>query len=56
MLKNKGVEVTFNGAMAHLVSLSDSVKGKEKVVDIAMPLNLREVVQHRKEADIYFVY
>jgi predicted peroxiredoxin len=56
MLKDKGVEVTFNGAMAHLVSLSDSVKGKEKLADIATPLDLREVVQHREQAAVYFVY
>lgn len=56
MLRNKGVEVTFNGTMAHLVSLSDSVKGKEKLADVAAPLDLREVVEHRAQADIYLVY
>lgn len=56
MLKNKGVEVTFNGTMAHLVSLSDSVKGKEKLADIAAPLDLREIIEHRAQTDIYLVY
>ena len=56
LLKDKGVKVTFNGAMAHLVSLSDSIKGKEKITPIATPLDLNEIVQHRLQADVYFVY
>ena len=56
MLKEKGVKVTFNGAMAHLVNLSDSIKGKERLADIATPLNLYEIVEHREQADVYFVY
>ena len=47
--------MTYNGAMAHLVSLSDSVKGNERLADIATPLGLREIVEHRARADVYFV-
>lgn len=56
MLKDKGAKVTFNGAMAHLVSLSDSVKGNERIVDIATPLSLSEIIQERASADLYFAY
>ncbi len=56
MLKGKGAVVTFNGALAHLVSLSDSVTGTESVTDIATPLNLNEILDHRAKADVYFVY
>ncbi len=56
MLKDKGAVVTFNGALAHLVSLSDSVTGTESVTDIATPLNLNEILDHRAKADVYFVY
>lgn len=56
MLKGKGVEVTFNGAMAHLVSLSDSVTGTEAVTDLATPLELKQVLEHRARAEVYLVY
>lgn len=56
MLQDRGAHITFNGVMAHLVSLSESVKGTEKMTDIATPLDLREIVQHRQKADTYFVY
>ena len=56
MLQDNGATLTFNGAMAHLVSLSDSVKGKERLADIATPLDLQEIVEHRARADVYFVY
>jgi hypothetical protein len=56
MLQDKGATLTFNGTMAHLVSLSDSVKGREKVAPIATPLSLKELVEHRGQADVYFVY
>ena len=56
MLKGKGAVVTFNGALAHLVSLSDSVTGRESVTDIATPLNLNEILDRRAKADVYFVY
>ena len=35
MLSERGVHITFNGVMAHLVSLSDSVTGTEAVTDLA---------------------
>ena len=56
MLKDDGASVTFNGAMAHLVSLSNSVSGAESMTDIATPLDLRQIIEHRAAADIYIVY
>ena len=56
MLKDSGATVTFNGALAHLVSLSKSVKGTESLTDIATPLDLKEIVEHRAQAVVYFVY
>ncbi len=51
-----GAVVTFNGALAQLVSLSDSVTGTESVTDVATPLSLNEILEHRARADVYFVY
>lgn len=56
MLHDRGAAVTFNGAMAHLVNLSDSVTGKESLIDIAVPLGLREMLDHRAAAEVYLVY
>ena len=56
MLKEKGATITYNGALAHLVSLANSVKGGESITDIADPLGLAEIVEHRAQADVYFVY
>ena len=56
MLRDGGATITYNGAMAHLVSLANSVKGGESITDIAEPLGLGEIVEHRALADAYFVY
>lgn len=51
-----GAEVTFNGAMAHLTSLSNGVHDAGQLDPIAKPLSLSEMLQHRARADIYWVY
>lgn len=55
MLHDRGVAVTFDGAMAHLVGLSSSVT-EESLVDIATRLGLVEVLDHRAAAEVYLVY
>jgi hypothetical protein len=40
----------------NLVSLAKSVKGGESITDMAEPLGLAEIVEHRALADVYFVY
>jgi hypothetical protein len=52
----QGVEVTFNGTMAQLTSLSGGVHDVGQLEPIAKPLSLAEMLQHRARADIYFVY
>ena len=56
MLQEMGATITYNGAMANLVSLAKSVKGGESITDMAEPLGLAEIVEHRAQADVYFVY
>jgi predicted peroxiredoxin len=55
-LHMQGVEVTFNGTMAKLTSLSSAIHDVGQLEPIAKPLSLAEVLQHRARADIYFVY
>lgn len=55
-LNKQGVEVTFNGTMAQLTSLSNGVHDIGQLEPIAKPLSLAEILQHRARADIYFVY
>ena len=55
-LHRQGVEVTFNGTMAQLTSLSDGIHDVGQLEPIAKPLSLGEVLQHRARADIYLVY
>ncbi len=55
-LHGRGVEVTFNGSLAQLTSLSDGVHDLGQLEPIARPLSLVEILQHRQRADIYLVY
>ncbi len=55
-LHQRGVEVTFNGTMAQLTSLSDGIHDVGQLEPIAKPLSLVEILQHRARADIYLVY
>jgi predicted peroxiredoxin len=55
-LHKQGVEVTFNGTMAQLTSLSNGVHDIGQLEPIAKPLSLAEMLQHRARADIYLVY
>jgi hypothetical protein len=55
-LHDHGVEVTFNGVMAQLTSLSKGVHDVGQLEPIARPLSLGEILQHRAQADIYLVY
>ena len=55
-LHEQGVEVTFNGTMAQLTSLSNGVHDVGQLEVIAKPLSLAEMLEHRARADIYFVY
>jgi hypothetical protein len=55
-LHDQGVEVTFNGTMAQLTSLSKGVHDVGQLEPIAKPLSLAEILQHRARADIYLVY
>ena len=55
-LHKQGVEVTFNGTMAQLTSLSNGVHDVGQLEPIAKPLSLTEILQHRARADIYLVY
>ena len=55
-LHRQGVEVTFNGTMAQLTSLSNGIHDAGQLEPIAKPLSLAEFLQHRARADIYLVY
>lgn len=55
-LHGQGVEVTFNGTMAQLTSLSNGIHDVGQLEPIANPLSLNEILQHRARADIYLVY
>ena len=55
-LHTQGVEVTFNGTMAYLTSLSGGIHDVGQLELIAKPLSLAEMLQHRARADIYLVY
>ena len=55
-LHDHGVEVTFNGVMAQLTSLSKGVHDVGQLEPIAKPLSLEEMLQHRARADLYLVY
>ncbi len=55
-LHSQGVEVSFNGTMAQLTSLSNGVHDVGQLEPIAKPLSLAEILQHRSRADIYLVY
>lgn len=55
-LHSKGVEVTFNGSLAQLTSLSNGVHDVGQLEPIAKPLSLVEMLRHRQRADIYLVY
>ena len=56
MLSARGASVYVNGSMAHLVSLSDSVRGRERITSIAKPITFREMLDLRAAAGTYFVY
>jgi hypothetical protein len=55
-MHRQGVEVTFNGTMAQLTSLSNGVHDVGQLEPIAKPLSLAEILQHRARAYIYLVY
>jgi len=55
-LHRQGLEVSFNGALAQLTSLSNAVHDVGQLEPIAKPLSLDEILQHRARADVYFVY
>ncbi len=55
-LHKQGMDVTFNGTMARLTSLSSGIHDVGQLEPIAKPLSLAEMLQHRARADIYFVY
>ncbi len=55
-LHKQGVEVTFNGTMAQLTSLSNGVHDVGQLEPLAKPLSLTEMLQHRARADLYLVY
>ena len=55
-LHRQGVEVTFNGTMAQLTSLSNGIHDVGQLEPIAKPLSLAEMLQHRARADVYLVY
>ena len=55
-LHEQGVEVTFNGTMAQLTSLSNGIHDVGQLEVIAEPLLLTEMLEHRARADIYLVY
>ncbi len=55
-LHKQGMDVTFNGTMAQLTSLSSGIHDVGQLEPIAKPLSLAEMLQHRARADIYFVY
>jgi predicted peroxiredoxin len=55
-LHKQGVEVTFNGALAQLTSLSNGIHDVGQLEPMAKPLSLAEFLQHRTRADIYLVY
>ena len=55
-LHEQGVEVTFNGTMAQLTSLSNGIHDIGQLETIAKPLSLTEMLEHRARADIYLVY
>ena len=55
-LHKQGVDVTFNGTMAQLTSLSNGVHDIGQLEPIAKPLSLVQMLQHRARADIYLVY
>jgi predicted peroxiredoxin len=55
-LNGQGVEVTFNGTMAQLTSLSNGVHDVGQLEPVAKPLSLAEILQHRARADFYLVY
>ena len=55
-LHEQGVEVTFNGTMAQLTSLSNGIHDVGQLEAIAKPLSLAEMLEHRARADIYLVY
>jgi len=55
-LRRQGVEVTFNGSLAELTSLSNGVHDVGQLDPIAKPLSLDEMLQHRLRADVYLVY
>jgi predicted peroxiredoxin len=55
-LHEQGVEITFNGALAQLTSLSNGVHDVGQLEPIAKPLSLAEILQHRARADIYLAY
>ncbi len=55
-LHQQGVEVTFNGTMAQLTSLSNGIHDPGQLEPIAKPLSLGEMLQRRARADVYLVY
>jgi len=55
-LHEQGVEVTFNGTMAQLTSLSNGIHDVGQREPIAKPLSLAEMLDHRARADIYLMY
>ena len=55
-MHRQGVEVTFNGTMAQLISLSNSAHDVGQLEPIAKSLSLSEILEHRARADIYLVY
>ncbi len=55
-LHGKGVQVTFNGSLAQLTSLSNGVHDVGQLEPIARPLSLVEMLRHRQRANLYLVY
>lgn len=56
MLKDRGANIYVNAGMAHLVSLTDSLKGRERITKLAEPATFKKMIELREGAAIYYVY
>ncbi|MGI0014391.1 MAG: hypothetical protein ACREBU_13255 [Nitrososphaera sp.] len=51
-----GVKITVNGTWNALTQIEKTVKGKEHIISIAEPLDLKEMIAHIAAADVYVAY
>jgi hypothetical protein len=51
-----GVKITVNGTWNALTQIEKTVKGKEHIIPIAEPLNLKEMTAHIAAAEVYIAY